>query len=129
MKRAHHTTSRSSWQDSFSTKKPLSFPVLLAIFLFSLYADDLIEVEHKRGLAFSVTNKESTLPPKWETKETLCYYEGMNIAAGSITVCSHDNSYILPSLGVKTLNCLKKYEVDILGNVREVKKENRQSFR
>ncbi len=98
-------------------------------FLFSLYADDLIKVEHKKGLTFSVTNKESTLPPKWETKETLCYYGGMNISSGSITVCSHDNSYILPSLGVKTLNCLKKCEVDILGNVREVKKENRQSFR
>ncbi len=98
-------------------------------FLFSLYADDLIKVEHKKGLIFSISNKESTLPSRWETKETLCYYTGMNIAAGSVTVCSHDSAYVLSSLGVKTLTCLKKYEVDILGNVREVKKEQRRSFR
>ncbi len=98
-------------------------------FLFSLYSDDLVEVEHKKGLTFSVTSKESTLQPKWETRKTLCYYTGMNIAAGSITVCSHDGAYVLPSLGVKTLGSIKKWEVDILGNVRPIQKERRLSFR
>ena len=66
---------------------------------------------------------------KWETRKTLCYYTGMNIAAGSITVCSHDGAYVLPSLGVKTLGSIKKWEVDILGNVRPIQKERRLSFR
>lgn len=98
-------------------------------FIFSLYPDDLIAVEHKKGLTFTVTNKGSTLPAKWETKSTLCYYTGMNISTGAISVCSHDNSYFIGGLGVKTLTSFKKFEVDILGNVREVKKEKRQSFR
>lgn len=98
-------------------------------FIFSLYPDDLIAVEHKKELAFAVMNKDSTLPAKWETKSTLCYYTGMNISTGAIGVCNHDNSYFIGGLGVKTLTSLKKFEVDILGNVREVKKEQRQSFR
>lgn len=98
-------------------------------FLFSLHADDLIEIEHKKGLTFTVANKDSTLPAQWETKRTLCYYTGMNISSGSVTIVSPDGAYILPSLGVKTLVSLKKYEVDALGNVREVRKESRQRFR
>ena len=98
-------------------------------FIFSLYPDDLIEVEHKKGLTFTVTNKDGTLPTKWETKSTLCYYTGMNISTGAIGICSHDNSYSIGGLGVKTLTNFKKFEVDLLGNVREVKKEQRQSFR
>lgn len=98
-------------------------------FIFSLYPDDLIEVEHKKGLTFTVTNKDSTLPTKWETKSTLCYYTGMNISTGAIGICSHDSSYSIGGLGVKTLTNFKKFEVDLLGNVREVKKEQRQSFR
>ena len=98
-------------------------------FIFSLYPDDLIEVEHKKGLTFTVTNNDSTLPTKWETKSALCYYTGMNISTGAIGICSHDNSYSIGGLGVKTLTNFKKFEVDILGNVREVKKEQCQSFR
>lgn len=98
-------------------------------FLFSLYADDLIEVGRKKGLILTIAHKDSTLPPKWETKRTLCYYTGMNIAAGSITIDSPDGAYTLPSLGVKTLASLKKFEVDVLGNVRQVRNETRQRFR
>ena len=98
-------------------------------FLFSLYPNDLIEVEHKKGLTFTVAHKDSTLPLKWEAKQTLCYYTGMNIAVGSITIDSHDRAYTLHSLGVKTLVSLKKYEVDVLGHIRPVGKETRQRFR
>lgn len=98
-------------------------------FLFSLYPNDLIEVEHKKGLTFSVAHKDSTLPPKWETKRTLCYYTSMNISVGSILVSTHDAAYTLSGLGVKTLLSLKKYEVDVLGHIRPIGKESRQRFR
>lgn len=100
-----------------------------ADFLFSLYPNDLIEVEHKKGLTFTVAHKDSTLPPKWETKRTLCYYTSMNISVGSILVSTHDAAYTLSGLGVKTLVSLKKYEVDVLGYIRPVAKETRQRFR
>lgn len=98
-------------------------------FIFSLYADDLIEVEHKNEMVFALANKESTLPLKWGTKRTVCYYTGMNISTGAIGVSTHDGAYIIGGLGVKTLASLKKYEVDVLGNVREIRREVRQRFR
>lgn len=98
-------------------------------FIFSLYADDLIEVEHKNEMTFVLANKESALPPKWGTKRTLCYYTGMNISTGAIGVSTHDGAYIIGGLGVKTLASLKKYEVDVLGNVREIRREVRRGFR
>lgn len=98
-------------------------------FIFSLYPDDLIEVEHKKELVFSIANKESTLPPKWETSKILAYYVSFDISTGAIKISSNDNAYILRGLGIKTLLSLRKYEVDILGNLREVSKEQRQSFR
>ena len=48
---------------------------------------------------------------------------------GTITVRTHDNSYGIPSLGLKTLKSLCKYQVDVLGNVFPVHKETRQKFR
>ena len=98
-------------------------------FLFSLYADDLIEIEHKTGLSFTVAQKGSTLPPKWEVKRTLCYYNSMDISSGNIKVFTPDGAYSLRGIGVKTLVSLKKYEVDVLGHVRPVDKETRQRFR
>ena len=89
----------------------------------------MIEVEHKESISFTVAHKGSTLAPNWETKRALCYYEGMNIATASITISTPEDAYTLPSLGVKTLASLKKFEVDVLGNVREVRKETRQRFR
>ena len=98
-------------------------------FLFSLYADDLIEVARKKVMPFTIVNSGSTLPPSYETTHEMVYYGGLDISSGNIKVTIHDNSYSLRGLGIKTLNTLQKYEVDILGNVREVKKEKRQSFR
>ena len=98
-------------------------------FLFSLYADDLIEVARKKIMPFTIVNSDSTLPAAYETTHEIVYYAGLDISSGNIKVTTHDNSYSLRGLGIKTLKTLQKYEVDILGNVREVKIENRQSFR
>ena len=98
-------------------------------FIFSLYADDLIEVEHKSKMTFVLANKESTLPLKWGSKRTVCYYTGMNISTGAISVSTHDGAYMISSLGAKTLASLKKYEVGVLGDVREIRREVRQRFR
>ena len=98
-------------------------------FLFSLYPNDLIEVEHKKELKLSLQNKDSTLEKTITAQKMLLYYIGTCISTGSISVRNHDNSYLLESLGVKTLKSLKKYQVDVLGNITAVKKEVRQTFR
>lgn len=98
-------------------------------FIFSLYPNDLIKVTSKREMKFSLTNKDSTLPKEYTTKEELLYYKCCGISTGSITVINHDNTYTIPSLGVKTLLSIEKYQVDVLGNITKVNCENRQRFR
>lgn len=97
-------------------------------FVFSLYPNDLIKVEHKRGIKLSKTQKESTLPDSYETKAEMLYYRGANVSTGAISVINHDNTYAISSLGVKTLKSIEKYTVDVLGEYHAVKKEKRQGF-
>lgn len=97
-------------------------------FLFSLYPNDLIRITHKRGLKLSVTGKESSLPPVVEVKESLLYYVSANISVASISCRNHDNSYEVKSLGVKTLEKLEKYTVDVLGEAHPVGRERRLPF-
>jgi CRISPR-associated endonuclease Csn1 len=98
-------------------------------FIFSLYPNDLIEVEHKRKLKFTIANSESSRPKTLEVGKALVYYVSGNISVGSITIKTHDGSYVIASMGIKTLKSIKKFEVDVLGNYHEVKKEKRQTFR
>lgn len=97
-------------------------------FIFSLYPNDLIRVTHKRGLKLTKVFKESTLPSTVEVKCEFMYYKGAGIAGAVISCINHDNTYEVKSLGIKTLEKLEKYTVDVLGEVHPVKKEKRQSF-
>lgn len=97
-------------------------------FIFSLYPNDLIRVTHKRGLKLTKVFKESTLPSTVEVKCEFMYYKGAGIAGAVISCINHDNTYEVKSLGIKTLEKLEKYTVDVLGEVHPVKKEKRQGF-
>ncbi|MDD2216160.1 MAG: type II CRISPR RNA-guided endonuclease Cas9 [Eubacteriales bacterium] len=79
-------------------------------FIFSLYSNDLIRFVHKDG------------------KGGFMYYIKAGTATASISVESHDRSYSISSLGVKTLALLEKWTVDPLGKRSLVKKETRQYF-
>jgi CRISPR-associated endonuclease Csn1 len=98
-------------------------------FLFSLYPNDLIEVEHKKALKLTVVNNKSTLAKNILLPKALVYYMGGNISSACIVVRTPEGAYEIQSLGVKTLKSIKKYQVDVLGNYNEVKKETRQTFR
>lgn len=99
-----------------------------ADFIFSLYPNDLLMVQHKKMLKFSKIRKESSLPEFYETVSAMVYYGGTNIATGAIRCITHDNSYVIAGLGVKTLLRLEKYTVDVLGEYHPVGKETRQGF-
>ena len=43
------------------------------------------------------------------------------ISSAAITIQTNDSKYVQPSLGIKSLKKLEKYEVDILGNYHKVK--------
>lgn len=85
-------------------------------FLFSLYPNDLIRIQSKKDMVFGKTQKGSDLPEKVSTQDILVYYKSTGITVGSITIITNDNSYMISSLGVKTLKSIEKYQVDVLGN-------------
>ena len=92
-------------------------------FLFSLYSRDLIKFKHKKGM-----NAIDVKGNKVIFNERVVYYISSDIAGGKINGCSHDHSFSFRGLGIQSLEYLKKYQVDVLGNVSEVKKEKRMRF-
>lgn len=97
-------------------------------FFFSLYPNDMIRVVSAKDIKLTIANKESTLPNSMTCRETFLYYKGTDISTGAITAVTHDNTYKLRGLGVKTLRKIEKYTVDVLGNIQRVKAETRTRF-
>lgn len=88
-------------------------------FLFSMYPNELLYIESRKGIKLK-TKKGSSRQEEIARKAGLYYFKGLNIAANALFIITHDHSYEQPSLGGKTLSCLKKYTVDALGNYSEV---------
>ncbi|MEG0998863.1 MAG: type II CRISPR RNA-guided endonuclease Cas9 [Clostridiales bacterium] len=97
-------------------------------FIFSLYSGDLIKAVHKNKMTLTKRDKTAKGEEKVSDKEFYLYYVGMNISTASLTVTSHDRGYLLPSLGVKRLKSLEKYEVDVLGNIHKVQLPQKRMF-
>lgn len=97
-------------------------------FIFSLYPNDLMRVTHKNKLKLTKAQKESTLPDTYETKQELLYYVGADISTASVAGRTHDNSYMTRGVGIKTLEKLEKFTVDVLGEYHKVEREPRMAF-
>lgn len=97
-------------------------------FLFSLYPNDLVRIYSKKPITLTLNQKGSSLPPTTAAQEFLLYYNSAGISTASLTCISHDNAYVINSLGIKTLAGMEKYTVDVLGEYHPVKKEVRQPF-
>ena len=97
-------------------------------FIFSLYPNDLLRVTHKTKLKLTKAQKESTLPDTYETKQEMLYYISANINTAAIACRTHDSSYEIRSMGIKTLEKLEKFTVDVLGEYHKVEKEPRMAF-
>ncbi len=97
-------------------------------FLFSLYPNDLVRVTRKKPFELKVTQLGSDLPDIVRSTSELLYYIGLDIDSAVAAFRSHDNSYSLPKLGLKTLDSIEKYTVDVLGNYYPVKNEKRLGF-
>ena len=97
-------------------------------FVFSLYPNDLVYIEHKSGFKLKVVSKKSTLQNETYGKTGVFYYCSMNISTGALNLENLDGTYQVESLGVKTLICLRKGEIDTLGNIRLLENEVRKGF-
>jgi len=96
-------------------------------FIFSLYPNDLVKVIHRKTFKLECAEKDTTLAKSKEVKESFLYYCGANIATGAVSFVTHDGAY-KTALGLKTLESVEKYAVDVLGSYSPVRKETRQDF-
>ena len=95
-------------------------------FIFSLYPKDLIFIKSNNKIKLNPNNENKK---QIEVDETFAYYIKAGISTAAITIITHNNEYQQPSLGIKSLKEIKKYEVDVLGNYYEVKlPEKRMTF-
>lgn len=95
-------------------------------FMFALYKDDLIYIQHKSSLKFSKErdNKNSQMPEFLEFSEGFVYYRNFDIATVSAKLFNHNGCYSM-RVGMKTLLDIKKFEIDALGNIKEASKAPR----
>ena len=96
-------------------------------FIYSLYPNDLIYFSSKKIVGFKNNNKSSEILGV-DMSEGYLYYTGADISTASINVDFVDNSFSKHGLGVKTLKEFRKFTIDVLGNIHEVKKEKRLVF-
>lgn len=97
-------------------------------FLYSFYPNDLIEIEFGKSKSIKNDNKlTKTEIPEVNLSEVLGYYRGMDTSTGAATIDTQDGK-IQMRIGIKTVKNIKKYQVDVLGNVYKVKREKRQTF-
>lgn len=62
-------------------------------------------------------------------KETFGYYKGCNRSTAAIDILLHDQIKANEGNGIKTLDKIEKYCIDILGNHHLVHKETRQDIK
>jgi CRISPR-associated endonuclease Csn1 len=98
-------------------------------FLFSLYPGDLIRVKKNSGFDLNLS-EGATGELKRKVTDYFLYYRGINSSTGGFVVTTHDERYRKEGLGGKTLDCIEKYQVDVLGNYTRVPlPEKRRRFR
>ena len=96
-------------------------------FQFSLYPRDMINIASNTGIK-PIFNNGKTVEKHHTVYNFYGYFDGANIATGSIQVVSHDNSYKGSSIGFAGLELIEKYTVDYFGNYHKVKETKRQTF-
>lgn len=90
-------------------------------FICSIYPSDAIKFYSNNYVKLDHVNKNTKDNLVYNTKSELVYFSKASISTASITIKTHDGKYMKASLGIKTLNKIQKYEVDVLGNYKEVK--------
>ena len=97
-------------------------------FLFSLYKGDLVRIRSSRGINLNLA-KGGTGEKQIVRQDGMYYFSGADISGGAISLSTHDHRYEGRGVGIKTLQSIEKYQVDVLGNYYRVKTpEKRMKF-
>lgn len=97
-------------------------------FEMSIYQDDLLHIESKKGIELK-KKKDVENSAKALTKtitDDLVYFIGFNRSKASIEVEDTTGCYNMDGLGIQNIGKITKCEIDVLGNVQEIKKRPKQ---
>ncbi len=97
-------------------------------FVFSLYPGDLVRIWSRKGIKLNLA-KGGTGEKVIVRQDELYYYRSASISTAAINIETHDRRYVRSSLGVKTLQSIEKYQVNVLGEYHKVRlPEKRMGF-
>lgn len=97
-------------------------------FEMSIYQDDLLRIENKKGIEFK-KNKDVENSAKAASKtitDDFVYFIGFDRSTVSIKVEDTTGCYFARGVGIQNIGKITKCEIDVLGNVQEIKKRPKQ---
>lgn len=97
-------------------------------FEMSIYQDDLLRIENKKGIEFN-KNKDVENSAKAASKtitDDFVYFIGFDRSTVSIKVEDTTGCYFARGVGIQNIGKITKCEIDVLGNVQEIKKRPKQ---
>lgn len=97
-------------------------------FEMSIYQDDLLHIENKKGIELK-KKKDVENSAKAQTKtitDDFVYFIGFNRSTASIEVEDTTGCYRRDGIGTQNIGKITKCEIDVLGNVQEIKKRPKQ---
>lgn len=97
-------------------------------FEMSIYQDDLLRIENKKGIELK-KNKDVENSEKAASKtiiDDFVYYIGFDRSTVSIKVEDTTGCYFARGVGIQNIGKITKCEIDVLGNVQEIKKRPKQ---
>ena len=97
-------------------------------FEMSIYQDDLLRIENKKGIELK-KNKDVENSAKSASKtiiDDFVYYIGFDRSTVSIKVEDTTGCYFARGVGIQNIGKITKCEIDVLGNVQEIKKRPKQ---
>ncbi len=95
-------------------------------FLFSLSPNSLVKITQKKPIVMEQIHGSDKKKKTTLSESEYLYYRAANTATVSIRCVSHDNSYEVNSMGLKSLVSIEKYYVDDLGNRHKIPPHNQQ---
>lgn len=117
-KAATHSKPQNEWREMDDTYT----------FEMSIYQDDLLRIESKKGI--ELKKKKDVENSAKATLKTITddfvYFIGFNRATGAMETEDTSGCYYKDSLGIQNIGKITKCEIDVLGNVQEIKKRPKQ---
>lgn len=97
-------------------------------FEMSLFKDDLLRIESKKGIELK-KKKDAEFSAKVQSKtivDDVVYYSGFDRSTVSIEIEDTTGCYFAKGVGIQKVGKITKCEIDVLGNVQEIKKRPKQ---